>query len=110
SDNCSVQNKNKYLKSMYMYIVKNFDIEKITHKCLIAGHTENKGNSMHSCIEKEKNRILKKNPIYGPSEIYGVAKLAKPTENPYTVIEVSTEVFLVWKKVCDTMGKNFVIN
>ncbi|KAF2879370.1 hypothetical protein ILUMI_26803, partial [Ignelater luminosus] len=73
--NCSVQNKNKYLMSMYMYVVEKFDIEKITHKYLIAGHTKSEGEGM-----------LKKNPIYVPKE------------------------FVDWKKVCGTMGKNFVIN
>ncbi|KAF2898102.1 hypothetical protein ILUMI_08073 [Ignelater luminosus] len=80
-------------------------------KVSVTCHTENEGDSMHSCYEKEKNRILKKNPIYVPSEIYAVTKLAKKkTGNPYTVIETSTEEFVDWKKVCGTMGKNFVIN
>lgn len=55
SDNCSAPNKNKYLITMYLYVIEHFDVEQITHKYLIVGHTENEGDSMHSCIEKKKN-------------------------------------------------------
>jgi hypothetical protein len=50
------------------------DVERITHKYLIVGHTENEGDSMHSCIEKERNRILKSGPLYVPSELVTIAK------------------------------------
>jgi hypothetical protein len=43
---------------MYLYAIEKFDVERITHKYLIVGHTENEGDSMHSCIEKERNRIV----------------------------------------------------
>jgi hypothetical protein len=50
------------------------DVERITHKYLIVRHTENEGDSMHSCIEKERNRILKSGPLYVPSELVTIAK------------------------------------
>lgn len=55
SDNCGGQNKNKFVASMYMFAVTNLNIVNITHKFRTARHTQNEGDSMHSCIEKEKS-------------------------------------------------------
>ena len=110
SDNCSAQNKNKFLVSMYLYAIQNLDVDQIVHKYLIVGHTENEGDSMHSCIEKEKSRILKSGPIYVPSEIVTIAKSAKKKGSPYFVTEMATENFVDWKKINALMGKNFTIN
>ncbi|CAG9812841.1 unnamed protein product [Phaedon cochleariae] len=110
SDNCSAQNKDKYLMSMYLYAIENFDVERITHKYLIVSHTENEGDSMHSCIEKERSRILKSGPIYVPSEIVTITKSAKKKGTPYSVTEMSTEDFVDWKKVSEVMGKNYNID
>ncbi|XP_039281015.1 uncharacterized protein LOC120350647 [Nilaparvata lugens] len=110
SDNCAAQNKNKFLVSMYLYVVENLNVQKISHKFLIVGHTENEGDSMHSTIEKERNRVLRSNPIYVPSELYSIAKTAKKTGSAYIVREMSTEDFIDWKKVNELTGKNFNIN
>lgn len=110
SDNCAAQNKNKFLASMYLYGLEKLNMQEIIHKYLIVGHTENEGDSMHSCIEKEKSRVLKSGPLYVPSEIVTVAKSAKKKGCPYSVTEMSTENFIDWKNVTEQMGKNFSIN
>lgn len=82
SDNCVAQNKNKFLFCMYLYCVQILGISSITHKYLIVGHSENEGDSMHACIEKEKRRILKSGPIYVPTELVTVIKGAKKNRTP----------------------------
>lgn len=37
---------------MYLYAVEKFQINSITHKYLIRGNMQNKGNAIHSIIEK----------------------------------------------------------
>lgn len=96
--------------TMYLYTVENYDIQEIIHKYLIIGHTENEGDSMHSCIEKERARVLKNGPIYVPSELITIAKSAKMKGKPYEVKEMSTEDFVDWKKLSKTMGSNFNVN
>ena len=64
SNNCSGQQKNKFMMALYLYAVNNLpNITSITHKFLIKGHTQNEGDSAHSLIEREVKRILKSGPI-----------------------------------------------
>lgn len=59
SDNCCGQNK--YITTMYLYAVHNLEnLQSITHKFLIKGHSQNEADNVHSLIEKEikKNRKL----------------------------------------------------
>ena len=51
------------------------DIKSITHKYLIIGHTENEGDSMHSCIEREKKGVVLSGSIYVPSVIANARKV-----------------------------------
>lgn len=51
TDNCSAQNKNKYLMSLYHYAIKVLGVLSISHKYFIVGHTQNEGDSVHSTIE-----------------------------------------------------------
>lgn len=110
SDNCVAQNKNKFLFSMYLYCVENLDINSITHKYLVVGHTENEGDSMHACIEKEKKRVLKSGPLYTPSQLSAVITCAKKSGNPYRVTEMHSLDFVNWKAVAEKMGKNFNVS
>lgn len=41
---------------------KKFNINSVTLKYLIVGHTQNEGDSMHARIEDEAKRILKGGP------------------------------------------------
>lgn len=54
SDNCSGQNKNKFIACLYLYASLVLNIYTIRHKFLIVGHTQNEGDSMHSVIEGQK--------------------------------------------------------
>jgi len=55
SDNCSGQNKNKFILALYIHTVRQFkNIKTITHKYLIKGHIKhNEGDSVHSLIERQ---------------------------------------------------------
>lgn len=110
SDNCVAQNKNKFLFCMYLYCVEHLDIHSITHKYLVVGHTENEGDSMHACIEKEKARILKSGPICVPTELVTVIKGAKKSGHPYRVVQMHSESFINWKRIAEMMGRNFNLN
>ncbi|KAF0689352.1 Uncharacterized protein FWK35_00034909 [Aphis craccivora] len=46
SDNCSGQQKNKFMAILYLYAVTYLSISSITHKYLIVGHTQNEGDSI----------------------------------------------------------------
>lgn len=111
SDNCCGQNKNKFISATYLYVVSTFDnINSITHKFLIAGHTQNEGDSMHSAIEREKTRMLKANNIYIPAQWVPIIALAKKKGTPYVVNEVQqTDIYDI-KDLTSKLGKQFSLN
>lgn len=110
SDNCAAQNKNKFLISMYAYCVKRFNIKSISHKYLTIGHTENEGDSMHSCIERETKRVMRNGPIYIPAEFTTIVKSSKKTGRPFIVKELQTSDIMDWKKLSNEIGKNYNLN
>lgn len=81
SDNCTGQNKNKYVISLLLNTVLEFDLPSITLNFLTVGHTQNEGDAMHSLIEKQKKRPLKSGPIYVPAQWVAVIKNAKKLVN-----------------------------
>lgn len=110
SDNCTGQNKNKYMAAMYLYTVQKYNLPSITHKFLIPGHTQNEGDSMHSCIEREKKRVLKSGPIYVPTQWVSVIGLAKKQGKPYAVKEMTFEDFCDLRSLTTAIGTNFSLN
>lgn len=80
SDNCCGQNKNKFMVALYLYAVTHLNIQSITHKFLIKGHTQNEGDNIHSLIEKEIKKNLKSGPIYSPHQYVAIIKNAKKRE------------------------------
>ena len=84
--------------------------ETLTHKYLIVGHTETEAENIHSCIEREKERILKSGPIFIPSKISMLVKTAKKTEESCNVKEMETSIFYDSKKLSEDFGKKFSIN
>lgn len=58
SDDYGGQQKNKYMVGMYMFAVTRLPIIAITHKFLIKGHTQNKGDNAHPLIEEETKKCL----------------------------------------------------
>lgn len=109
SDNCAGQNKNKFIATLYMYATMKLNIPSITHKFLLCGHSQNEGDAMHACIEKEKKRCLKSGPIYVPEQWIPIISLARKGE-PYKVNQMGTEDMLDFKKLCSEIGNNFTVN
>ena len=63
---------------MYLWAVSSLPkIKSITHKFLIAGHTQNEGDNIHSVIEKAIKRNLKSGPIYEPYQYVSIIRAAK---------------------------------
>ncbi|XP_046665796.1 uncharacterized protein LOC124357786 [Homalodisca vitripennis] len=110
SDNCSGQQKNKYLFSMYLYAVDKLPIKSITHNFLIKGHSQNEGDNVHAMIEKQIKKCLKSGPIYHPAQYISLIKTAKKTGNPYKVNELSHEDFLDFKDLWANIGCNSTVN
>lgn len=112
SDNCSGQNKNKIILAMYMYALHKFqNINTITHKFLIRGHTQNEGDTMHSCIEKEIRRARRSGPIFVPAQYAQLIRTAKKKPPYYRVNEFDHTGILDFKALSSNLGKNnFTIN
>ncbi|KAJ1530184.1 hypothetical protein ONE63_005113 [Megalurothrips usitatus] len=83
SDNCSAQNKNQFLFSMYVMASIRYSI-KIIHRYLEPGHTHMEVDSMHATIENSH----KFQDIFVPKDWYNCIKLAKKTLPKYDVIEL----------------------
>ena len=65
SDNCSGQNRNRFVAALYWFIVgSNNSVESITHSFLEVGHTQNENDAIHSVIE----RAVRKLQIYTPEQ------------------------------------------
>lgn len=87
SDNCSGQNRNKFLFTMYSFLAQKHNII-IRHTFLEKGHTETEGDSMHSVIERASKHV----PIFTPDQWYTLVRTAKKNK-PYNVIEMDKEDF-----------------
>lgn len=107
ADNCSGQNKNKYMISMLMNAVQQLKIPSITLNFLIVGHTQNEGDAMHSLIEKQKKRTLRSGPIYIPAQWVTVIKDAKKTGRPFIVNELDYDSFFDLKSLEAKIPINF---
>lgn len=104
-DNCSGQQKNKFMMALYLYAVNNLpNITSITHKFLIKGHTQNEGDSAHSLIEREVKRILKSGPIYVPETYITAIRTARKKGQPFVVKELCYKDFLNIKSLATEMG------
>lgn len=107
SDNCCGQNKNKYIATLYLYAVTHLNINSITHKFLIRGHTQNEADSIHSLIEREVKKNLKSGPIYSPDQYVTLIKNAKKTKPSINVHELTFESFMNLKALQEEWGYNF---
>lgn len=95
SDGCAGQNKNRYIFAMYLYAVKVFGLEKITHHFFETGHSQNEGDSMHSCIE----RAMKNKRLFTPDQVYSVIMNAKVSGKSFAVNEMEQKDFFDIKKL-----------
>lgn len=108
SDNCCGQNKNKYIASLYSYAVTHFEnIQSITHKYLVKGHTQNEGDNVHSIIEKEIKRNKKSGPIYSPIQYITLIKSSRKHGKPFTVKELTYDFFVDVKNLQEKWAYNF---
>ena len=84
TDNCSAQNKNKYLYSLYTYLCSKYNV-KIYNKYLESGHTYNDCDTVHSTIEKAARR----KEIYVPSQWQEIVKNARKSGDALTVVKMN---------------------
>jgi hypothetical protein len=103
SDNCSGQNRNRIVFTLYMLAAKEFNVT-ITHRFLEKGHTQNEGDSVHSVIERACSRKM----IYVPEEWYCLVRWAKSEGDPYIVHEMQTKEFYNVKELLK--NKNWINN
>lgn len=114
SDNCSSQNKNQFLFSMYLMATLKFNI-KITHRYLEVGHTHMEVDSVHARIENS----TKYTDIYVPNQWYAAIRAAKKNRPHYEVIELGQDMifdfaavakFQTWDKVKTSTFREIVLD
>ena len=91
SDNCTGQNKNKHVFSMFHYVLHSlqFCIESIEINYLIVGHTHMEVDYVHGLIERNKQHVQ----VYHPSDWNNVIRTAKKSAPFITVINMSEKDF-----------------
>lgn len=110
SDNCTGQQKNKFMLALYLYAVRCLGIKSISHKFLIKGHTQNEGDSAHSLIERQVKRHLRGGPMYTPDAFIGAIRSAKKQGTPFSVNELCFEDFYDLKQLASDIGPLTMIN
>ncbi|KAJ8915389.1 hypothetical protein NQ315_008276 [Exocentrus adspersus] len=110
SDNCGAQQKNRYVIAVLMYAVQKLKIRRITHKYLVAGHTQNEGDAVHSVIEKQIAKSLKSGPLYIPDQFISLIRVAKRKGPPYLVHELTHDDFVDVKLLAADVGVNISTN
>ena len=101
-DNCSGQNRNKFVATALLYSVSvNNHINIIDQKYLETGHTHMECDSMHAAIEHAK----RKTNIYIPSQWDTVIHMAR-RNNPYIVIPLKYWDILDFKTLQKDHFKN----
>lgn len=104
SDNCAGQQKNKFMVALYLYAISYLNVQSITHKYLIKGHTQNEGDSVHSLIERQVKRQLKGGPMYTPEAFVLAIRGAKKTGKPLNVTELCFADFCDIKALATEIG------
>lgn len=87
---------------MYLYALKTYGLESITHRFFETGHSQSEGDSMHSCVE----RAMKNKVLYTPDQVYSVILNAKVKGEKYNLKEMEQSVFFDLK--CLISGKNWL--
>lgn len=91
---------------MYLYAVKTLNLNSVSHKFLIRGHTQNEGDNAHSLIEKSIKRAKKSGPIYVPSQYVQIIRNAKKTGENFKVEELNYDDFIDLKALTEEIGMN----
>ena len=106
SDSCSGQNRNKYIASALLQIVRDSPIiNVIEQKFLETGHTQMECDSMHSAIEHAK----KATKIFVPSQWDTVIHMARYSK-PYIVVPMKYYAFYDLRKVDFVQSFNFQLD
>lgn len=92
-----------------MLATMKLEIPSITHKFVVCGHSQNEGDAMHACIEKQKKKVLKSGPIYVPDQWIPVISMARKSE-AYFVNQMTTDDMIDFKKLSGEIGSNFNVN
>ena len=92
SDTCSGQNRNKFMVSMFKYVVNTEQILTIEHKFMEEGHSHMEVDSMHAAIESRKRLAT----VSVPRDYYMLMRMAR-TKNPYTVVPIENDNILDFK-------------
>lgn len=105
-DNCTGQNKNKFLLTMLRYFLDSANnISEITITYLIVGHTYMPVDSMHGIIEKSiKNKI-----VQSPSEWPTILRNARINPEPYIVKQLKFSDFLDFRTIAIEKGSKIKI-
>lgn len=102
TDNCSGQNKNRFLFALYLFAVSKLtNIGIITHKYLIRGHTQNDVDNVYSVIGRQITSYKK--AIYVPDQYITLIRQAKKTKQLYIVHELTHSDFLDLKGLASNM-------
>lgn len=89
---------------MYIYAVKYLNIQSITHKYLIRGHTQNDGDVVHSVIERAVKKAKKSGPIYVPDQYISLIRTARKKGNAYIVNELTFSDFSDLKSLYERLN------
>lgn len=90
SDNCTGQNKNSLVASMFMLAVNHFEhLTSIEHKFLISGHTHMECDSDHGLIERRKKKTTVE--IHHPRDWIQFVRTVC-NKKPFNVIEMNQDI------------------
>lgn len=103
SDNCTGQNRNRIVFSLYLFVAKNYGVS-VTHRFLEKGHTQNEGDSVHATIE----RSCRHKTIWVPEEWYCLVRWAKAEGDPYIVQEIQQNDIFDFKALLN--NRNWTMN
>ena len=104
SDNCSGQNKNFNMLSLWQYLIAQGKFTEVTHKFPVSGHTMMPCYRDFGDIER---KMRKRRCIYAPSEYVELVKECR-TKNQFKVIEMTTDKFVSLDSVAKMMTKRTV--
>jgi hypothetical protein len=94
----------------YIFTLRKYDLNSITHKFLIKGHTQNEGDSVHSLIERKMKQALKSGSIYTPEGLISLIRTARRAGEPFAVNELSYENFFDLKLLTSDIGPLRIVN
>jgi hypothetical protein len=100
TDNCTGQNRNMMMISMYFYVLNKFtNLQEINHKFFLRGHTHMEVDGQHSIIERAKKKI-KPSTIFTSNDWANFIRYCK--KPMFNVYSMSLEDFYNFGNLCST--------